>query len=389
MKKLILLALIFIHFKIFAQNQYSFYLNENFELTRKESGIYICSAKLNDKNAFQYIGNLTITDTSGALIVKSNYNQRGKRHGSFSIFDGEQKLQMKGHYQNGDKSGHWEIRDEITHRVRQFEFQNDNLLRLIDTNEDTLVNAGSGIFKNTTYDSNLSSWMLLSGNILNGQKNGIWEYKITKINNYKKNQTLSSGKGYKVEKTNASFVGEKYGLDRVITRENYENGIFKNGLFFTLIGEEKYTERRIDQLVSVQLLDMLENISIDKQAFNSMQTAQNYIFNMPEYSKEQLIESPKYPGGDFCLNYYLLKNLQYPQKAMNRRIEGTVVVRFTIQFDGTTSNFFIAKSDSKIFNDEAIRVLNNIPYNWFPKQNIHGEPIESEFSLPVTFKLRR
>lgn len=82
---------------------------------------------------------------------------------------------------------------------------------------------------------------------------------------------------------------------------------------------------------------------------------------------------------------YLKDNLKYPRIAKRDRILGTVIVRITIERDGSIFNPTIIKSLSKECDLEALRLISNSP-KWNP--GIHyGQKVRSSFNCPIEFKL--
>ena len=96
--------------------------------------------------------------------------------------------------------------------------------------------------------------------------------------------------------------------------------------------------------------------------------------------------APEFPGGMSALFDYLRKNIKYPPKALKKGTEGTVVIRFMIDKDGSLSNMGIQKSLSKECDKEALRVVKKMP-KWTPGYN-GGKPVKCWFTLPIQFKLQ-
>lgn len=85
--------------------------------------------------------------------------------------------------------------------------------------------------------------------------------------------------------------------------------------------------------------------------------------------------------------YQFLRNrVEYPKEAMDRGIQGTVIVSFVVERNGTIT-------DVKTLNDigggcgkEAVRLIKSLP-KFKPGLNVKGEPIRVQYTQPVTFKL--
>jgi TonB family protein len=70
-------------------------------------------------------------------------------------------------------------------------------------------------------------------------------------------------------------------------------------------------------------------------------------------------------GGYGKLRQYLADSLDYPEKALTDRREGTVRVQFVVGADGKLSDFKVVKSVSPECDEEALRLLKEGP-TWFP-----------------------
>lgn len=100
------------------------------------------------------------------------------------------------------------------------------------------------------------------------------------------------------------------------------------------------------------------------------------------------VDTPaEFPGGMTALMKFLYDNIRYPENAYKNDIQGRVIVRFDIQKDGSVTNFKVFKSVDPELDQEAIRVLQTMP-KWTPGK-VNGEPVASQFNLPVTFKITK
>lgn len=103
-------------------------------------------------------------------------------------------------------------------------------------------------------------------------------------------------------------------------------------------------------------------------------------------TKSDFIILPEYPGGINELIKYLAYNIKYPAKGRREGKEGKVYVMFTVNKKGAICNSYIDVSLSPEFDNEALRVVNNLP-NWKP--GLIDNSIEAfSFRLPVSFKLQ-
>ena len=95
---------------------------------------------------------------------------------------------------------------------------------------------------------------------------------------------------------------------------------------------------------------------------------------------------PEFPGGQDELNKYIGKNVKYPAFARENNISGTVYINFVIDKDGKPINVKIERGVNKSLDEEAMRVIKNMP-TWSPgKQN--GQTVKVQYTIPVSFKLQ-
>lgn len=111
---------------------------------------------------------------------------------------------------------------------------------------------------------------------------------------------------------------------------------------------------------------------------NSLAKDGNEIFDVVE-------TQPKPPGGMAGWNQYLSQNLQYPAEARQLGIEGTVIVVFVINSDGTISDVEILRGIGGGADEEAVRVVQSAP-NWEPGMQ-SGKSVNTRMRLPIRFKL--
>ncbi len=94
---------------------------------------------------------------------------------------------------------------------------------------------------------------------------------------------------------------------------------------------------------------------------------------------------PEFPGGTRALLKFLSTNIKYPENARYSNIQGTVYINFIIDKNGRVSMPEIVKGIGGGCDEEALRVIRNMP-QWSPGlQNNH--PVNVRFMLPVRFSI--
>jgi len=95
--------------------------------------------------------------------------------------------------------------------------------------------------------------------------------------------------------------------------------------------------------------------------------------------------TPEYKGGIKSLMIYLRNNLKYPPAVAYERLEGLVIVRFTVSPEGKVINPEITQSMHPECDKEAIRVVLGME-DWLPAVN-QGKYVSAYHFLPVRFKI--
>jgi len=106
---------------------------------------------------------------------------------------------------------------------------------------------------------------------------------------------------------------------------------------------------------------------------------ENKVFDIVE-------QMPSFPGGPAELMKWLSSHVQYPAIAIESCIQGTVIVAFIVEPDGSVSNAKLVRSVAPCIDQEALRVVRQMP-KWKPgKQN--GAAVRVKYNVPVIFKLQ-
>ena len=93
----------------------------------------------------------------------------------------------------------------------------------------------------------------------------------------------------------------------------------------------------------------------------------------------------EFPGGMSALMQWMKNTVRYPQQAAMNGVQGTVLVKFVVDKEGKVVDATIARSIDTELDNEALRVVNEMP-QWTPAE-LNGEPVASEYTFPVAFRL--
>ena len=94
---------------------------------------------------------------------------------------------------------------------------------------------------------------------------------------------------------------------------------------------------------------------------------------------------PQFEGSVDGLKKWLAQNMNYPQEAIQKKEEGRVVVKFVITENGSVTQPIVTTSVSPSLDNEAIRLVSQMP-KWIPASQ-NGQPCSIEYTLPIRFKL--
>ena len=103
------------------------------------------------------------------------------------------------------------------------------------------------------------------------------------------------------------------------------------------------------------------------------------------YRYYNLDKKAQFPGGRDSLKSFMIKNLIFPP--LQSCYEGSVIVRFIVEKDGSISDVKVIRSIEPLMDDEAVRVVRSMP-KWIPAEK-DGKAVRSRFFLPVKFGLYR
>lgn len=95
--------------------------------------------------------------------------------------------------------------------------------------------------------------------------------------------------------------------------------------------------------------------------------------------------TPEFKGGMKALGAYLQNNLKYPAAARKANVQGRVFVQFVVTKTGEVTNVKVLKGIGFGADEEAIRVVQNMP-RWEPATQ-NGQRVNVQFHLPINFQL--
>lgn len=97
-------------------------------------------------------------------------------------------------------------------------------------------------------------------------------------------------------------------------------------------------------------------------------------------------EMPKFPGGEKALMEHISNNIQYPEEALKAKKAGIVIVQFVITETGKIGETKVVRSQGKLLDTEAVRVIKTLP-DFIPGK-MNGKPVNVRYTLPIQFNVQ-
>ena len=144
------------------------------------------------------------------------------------------------------------------------------------------------------------------------------------------------------------------------------------------IPDEVKIEEKIDVNFDVDVKEttVIEEVAIKEVVIEEEKADQ--IFDIVE-------TQPNPPGGMSGWNKYLSDNLKYPTQARRMGVEGTVIVVFVINTDGSIQDVEVLRGIGGGCDEEAVKIVKAAP-KWSPGKQ-RGKPVRTRMRLPIRFKL--
>lgn len=323
-----------------AQDTTTVYLDYNFSKTKeKKAEYYQKKIKVSKELSYSEIYRI-----NGTIYQKGFYQIKDSRikEGQFETYYSDGSLHQTGDYLNDVRVGLWKVYYATGEKKSYGNYNSEG------KKDSVWVN----LYKNGATKS--------IGNYSNGDRTGEWL------------GFFDDGTKNYIEHYNdtGAFHGTyvDYGTERLL----YDTGVYENG---NKTGEWKYYFNS-GKPSGVVIYEKGEPVSA---------TYWNENGKIVNQKKQKVNQNPMFPGGESKIYIFLMKNINYPLEARDRNIQGRVYVSFVIEKTGEITDVNILKGIHPSLDDEAIRVIENMP-EWEPGID-QNRIVRVRFSLPIVFKL--
>ena len=187
-----------------------------------------------------------------------------------------------------------------------------------------------------------------------------------------------------------------------------EHRIEQVDLNYAIVEEEITEITRQDQKppeppkkVEVKVIaDLLQVVTNDTKIETSM-TFDEFdedaeVFQEVEVVEEEIVDDepflivetmPTFQGGDLnTFRNWVQSNVRFPQIALENGIQGTVVLSFVIEKDGSLTNIQVLRTPDRSLSEEATRVLQKSP-KWTPGKQ-RNQAVRVKYTLPIEFRIQ-
>lgn len=181
----------------------------------------------------------------------------------------------------------------------------------------------------------------------------------------------------------AAFACEKEeSVDMVLAKENSEMSL---SFFGDKLRIDANTAdlNKLKELFSGKANINLESDSLGNLFFVKSKNAPK-VLDKGEKIYQLADKMPEFPGGESALRNLIETSIHYPKSAIEQGITGKVYVSFVVTKNGEIANCEIARGVHESLDQEAIRVISELP-KWTPGK-VNNEPVNIRYTVPIQFK---
>lgn len=187
---------------------------------------------------------------------------------------------------------------------------------------------------------------------------------------------------------NIRLEGGKIYLDGKLTSaEKLEKYFAENKKLINIkVANDEKSRETLDKVRELARQNQILTINYEQVRFLP---AEDSEMQKPQDQAEEKVEKmPTFQGGDlqkFALWVY--QSMKYPQEAVDKKIQGRVIVEFVVAKDGTVSSTKVLNNAPEILSAEAERVIKSSP-KWEAGEH-KGKKVNVKFVIPVVFKVTK
>lgn len=173
-------------------------------------------------------------------------------------------------------------------------------------------------------------------------------------------------------------------LNRAIEKQNFFlANTFSSGSLnarITMMGKRRKQSSKLSYLILIPVILLAALFPKIPFAQTPIEPTQNLVF------VEGSETMPEYPGGEQAMMSAILWEVKYPHELLEKGVSGVARIGFTVNTDGSMSDFKVVKSSGfDELDSEAIRAIqSSLKESWI-SGTVDGKAVASAVSIPVTF----
>ncbi len=138
-------------------------------------------------------------------------------------------------------------------------------------------------------------------------------------------------------------------------------------------------------LTATLLLLTVTTLSAQKRIVSCTTQPQYHNQAKEVYEFDSVDVQPCFPGGNLELFKFINDTRRYPAEAYNQRVQGRVLCGFIVNDDGSISNISLVKGVEESLNNEALRIISEMP-RWEAGE-VNNRKVPVYCILPIAFRL--
>lgn len=107
---------------------------------------------------------------------------------------------------------------------------------------------------------------------------------------------------------------------------------------------------------------------------------------MGQSKKKQFLQIPRYSGGKELLRKFLAENLKYPAEALEKGIQGDVIVAYKINSKGEVFDATVEKGIGYGCDEEAVRLVKLLKHDAVKNKGVR---VTASTRLKIPFRLKQ
>ncbi|WP_162051542.1 energy transducer TonB [Pontibacter pamirensis] len=402
MKQILLLLLFLLASRLlsFAQqdnsNDYKALLinyNAAWQVTNPEAAVvkrlaYLPSAlnKITDLRAPKFRYAVTDYYADNTVLARGHYDEQGKKWGQWTFYFPNGQVDCQGSFTANKPSGNWKFWTLDGKPLLEARFEEENMRLLSSWNEvgEQTVKNGNGIYTANFPAEGKVGFSKLEGMLIDGYQADKWHIinpqgQVEMEQTYGLEGKFLAGASYSNGKLKSKYTsGDKITILTVPDYMKMMEQLNPDPAFYEL----KYPV--IADLMQCEVLKV--NLKSSRGAapehyFKIIQKFDNGEIDTLDYGAPVVM--PVFQKGLKDYYKYFTSNAKFPAELKTSKLEGIVVIGFTVTAQGNVENVKIIKGLSPLVDAEAVRLVSTMP-GWRPATRL-GKPVEMTMVLPFRF----